>query len=114
MQKYNEEGTAVKLDGSKTDIFSFAVLALYTVTGVMPHEGLSNKDIFVKVGVDMIGRGIEGWNRFTVHLFIHRWVILPNVLRCRPGTSTPTLTASRTVCDDGISSMGVLMLDLCM
>merc|ERR1712032_1742570 len=50
MQKYNEEGTAVKLDGSKTDVFSFAVLALYVVTGVMPHEGLSNKDIFIKVG----------------------------------------------------------------
>ena len=60
MQKFEEEGTAVKLDGSKTDIFSFAVLALYTVTGVMPHEGLSNKDIFIKVRVAMIGRGIEG------------------------------------------------------
>ena len=109
MQKYNEEGTAVKLDGSKTDVFSFAVLALYVVTGVMPHEGLSNKDIFVKVRVDMIGRGIEGWNRFTVHLFIHRWVILPNVPRCRPATSTPmpTPTASRPVGDDGISLMGV-------
>ena len=107
MQKYNEEGTAVKLDGSKTDIFSFAVLALYTVTGVMPHEGLSNKDIFVKVGVDMIGRGIEGWNHFTAHLFIHRWVILPNVPRCHPGTSRAT--TRRTVCVDGISSMSVCM-----
>ena len=57
MQKYNEEGTAVKLDGSKTDVFSFAVLALYVVTGVMPHEGLSNKDIFIKARVDMFGVG---------------------------------------------------------
>ena len=105
MQKYNEEGTAVKLDGSKTDVFSFAVLALYVVTGVMPHEGLSNKDIFIKARVDMFGWGIEGWNHFTVHLFIHRWVILPNVPRCRPGTSTPTPTptANRTVGEDGLS-----------
>ena len=71
MQKYNEEGTAVKLDGSKTDVFSFAVLALYVVTGVMPHEGLSNKDIFIKARVDMFGWGIEGWNHFNVHLFIY-------------------------------------------
>ena len=39
------------LDGPKCDVFSFAVLALYAVTGVSPHEGLKNNEIFVKVSM---------------------------------------------------------------
>merc|ERR550537_1990759 len=41
----------VVLDGPKCDVFSFAVLALYAVTGVSPHEGLNNNEIFAKVGM---------------------------------------------------------------
>ena len=51
MQQFQDEVTAVALDGTKCDVFSYAVLALYALTGVSPHEGLNNNDIFVKVSV---------------------------------------------------------------
>merc|ERR1712151_1041446 len=41
----------VQLDGTKCDIFSYAVLAQYLMTGVMPHDKLSNQQIFVKVSM---------------------------------------------------------------
>ena len=49
MQQFQDDVTAVALDGPKCDVFSFAVLAIYAVTGVSPHDGLNNNDIFVKV-----------------------------------------------------------------
>jgi len=51
MNEFQDSNTTAVLDAPKCDVFSFAVLALYTVTAVMPHEGLKNKDIFVKVGM---------------------------------------------------------------
>ena len=67
MRKFNDEGTAVTLDGPKCDVFSFAVLALFTVTGVSPHEGLSNGDILMKVCLLWVVpvRGLY-WGRYYV------------------------------------------------
>ena len=39
----------VDSDATKCDVFSFAVLALFVATGTVPHCGLSNQQIFVKV-----------------------------------------------------------------
>ena len=55
MQQFQDVATTAVLDAPKCDVFSFAVLAVYALTGVSPHEGLTNNDIFVKVGV-CVGR----------------------------------------------------------
>ena len=57
MQRAENDATTMVVDGPKCDVFSFAVLSLYAVTGVMPHEGLDNKKIFLKVSVQGGGFG---------------------------------------------------------
>ena len=42
-------GSQAKLDGTKCDVFSFAILALFVATGRTPYLGLSNDQIMVKV-----------------------------------------------------------------
>merc|ERR1712025_1359037 len=50
MDMYSRSDPApVKMDGTKCDVFSFAILALYVATGCPPYEGLNNKQIFLKV-----------------------------------------------------------------
>ena len=51
MQAFSNTTSRVDIDGTKCDVFSFAVLALYVATGKAPHAGLSNEDIFIKIGM---------------------------------------------------------------
>ena len=37
------------MDGTKCDVFSFAILALYVATGSAPYKGLTNEQIVVKI-----------------------------------------------------------------
>ena len=37
------------IDGTKCDVFSFAILTLYVATGCTPYDGLNHKQIFLKV-----------------------------------------------------------------
>ena len=50
MRAFSE--TVSQMDGTKCDVFSFAMLALYVATGESPYDGLDNSEIFVKVGVN--------------------------------------------------------------
>merc|ERR1712037_559596 len=38
-------------DGTKFDVFSFAMLALFVATGEATYHGLDNNNIFIKVGM---------------------------------------------------------------
>ena len=51
MHAFSTQTPQADIDGTKCDVFSFAVLALYVATGEAPHAGLSNEDIFIKIGV---------------------------------------------------------------
>merc|ERR1712127_138532 len=51
MRAFSESSPRMQLDGTKCDVFSFAMLALYVVTGKIPYEGFSNEQIFLKIGV---------------------------------------------------------------
>ena len=42
-------GSQANLDGTKCDVFSFAILALYVATGCAPYRGLSNEQIVIKI-----------------------------------------------------------------
>ena len=42
-------GPQLHMDGTKCDVFSFAILALYVATGAEPYKGLSRVQIYFKV-----------------------------------------------------------------
>ena len=66
MKAFTDGTTKVDIDGTKCDVFSFAVLALHVATGKAPHAGLSNEEIFLKVGMQggrtTIPTGYAGMN----------------------------------------------------
>ena len=51
MRAFSENSTGAEIDGTKCDVFSFAILALYVATGEAPYAGLDNQDIFLKIGM---------------------------------------------------------------
>ena len=50
MRAFSEHAAKIEADGTKCDMYSFAILALYVATGQTPYSGLSNENIFIKVG----------------------------------------------------------------
>ena len=52
MRAFSDSSPKMQLDGTKCDVFSFAMLALYVATGKTPYEGLSNEQIFLKTGMN--------------------------------------------------------------
>merc|ERR1712025_37148 len=52
MMSFSEGATKADMDGTKCDVFSFAILAVFVVTGENPYAGLKNEEIFIKVGIE--------------------------------------------------------------
>merc|ERR1719331_385678 len=51
MRAFSESTKNITADGTKFDVFSFAMLALFVATGKSPYHGLDNNAIFIKVGM---------------------------------------------------------------
>ena len=46
MRAFSDRETKIEVDGTKCDVFSFAMLALYVATGKTPYDGLNNNEIY--------------------------------------------------------------------
>ena len=71
MRAFSEHAAKIEADGTKCDMYSFAILALYVATSQTPYNDLSNENIFIKVGMrggrTDIPPGYAGMNAGTVN-----------------------------------------------